>query len=235
MSVAAARPVTLSDFSSCEISDALIKLGVPHGGHIPDISMFSPTPPASTRSGKICAPAYTVKMVPANDNTSPRLSAHFVDTVTPGSVIVIVAPPDTKNAVWGGLMTAGAQARGAVGVVISGRCRDLAEHRAAGFPVFARGHSTLGQGTFVRPSAIDIPLVITPEGVEGSSGAFPSTEVLPGDWIIADEDGVVCVPQSLVDQVVELATIGREIDARCMEDIKAGKGIQASFLKYRGK
>lgn len=132
-------------------------------------------------------------------------------------------------------MTAGAQARGAVGVVISGRCRDLAEHRAAGFPVFARGHSTLGQGTFVRPSAIDIPLVITPEGVEGSSGAFPSAEVLPGDWIIADEDGVVCVPQALVDQVVELATIGREIDARCMQDIKAGKGIQASFLKYRGK
>lgn len=49
-------------------------------------------------------------------------------------------PPEAKNAVWGGLMTAGAKARGAIGVVISGRCRDLAEHRNAGFPVFARGH-----------------------------------------------------------------------------------------------
>ncbi|KAI6040306.1 ribonuclease E inhibitor RraA/Dimethylmenaquinone methyltransferase [Pisolithus marmoratus] len=223
---------TLSDFSSCEISDALIKLGIPHGGHIPDISVFSPRPPASS---KICAPAYTVKMVLVNDNTSPRLSAHFVDTVTPGSVIVIAAPPGIKNAVWGGLMTAGAKARGAVGVIISGRCRDLAEHRATGFPVFARGHSTLGQGTFVRPSAINIPLVITPEGTEEGSGAFPSTEVLPGDWIVADEDGVVCVSQALVNQVVKLAVIGREIDARCMKDIKAGVGIQASFLKYRGK
>ncbi|KAI6021439.1 ribonuclease E inhibitor RraA/Dimethylmenaquinone methyltransferase [Pisolithus microcarpus] len=225
----------LSVFSSCEISDALIKLGIPHGGHIPDISMFSPGTPASTQSAKVCAPAYTVKMVPADDDTSPKLSAHFVDTVTPGSVIVVDAPPGTKNAVWGGLMTAGAQVRGAVGVVISGRCRDLAEHRAAGFPVFARGHSTLGQGPFVRPSAINVPLVIIPEGTEESSSAFPSTGVLPGDWIVADEDGVVCVPQALVTQVVELATIGREIDARCMEDIKAGKGIQASFLKYRGK
>jgi regulator of RNase E activity RraA len=40
-------------------------------------------------------------------------------------------------------MTAGAQARGALGVIISGRCRDLGEHREAGFDVFARGSSTL--------------------------------------------------------------------------------------------
>ena len=41
-------------------------------------------------------------------------------------------------------MTAGAQFRGVHGVVIDGRARDLIEHRAAGFPVFARGKSTLG-------------------------------------------------------------------------------------------
>ncbi|KAG6335571.1 hypothetical protein ID866_3511 [Astraeus odoratus] len=196
--------------------------------------MFSPCP-STASPAKICAPAYTVKMVPASDTTAPKLSAHFVDTATPGSVIVIDAPPQTKNAVWGGLMTAGAQARGAVGVVISGRCRDLAEHRAAGFPVFARGHSTLGQGTFVRPSAINVPLVIAPQGIDHGPHTFPAVEVKPGDWIIADENGVVCVPQHMADEVVELASIGRDVDARCMVDIKAGKGIQASFFKHRGR
>lgn len=250
---------SLSSFSSCEVSDALIKLGVPHGGLIPDVYMFSPAPSAAPV--KICAPAYTVKMVPASDKNAPNLSTHFVDTVTPGSVIVIDAPPrsvcpypsnfltysnigyptcmvlrlETKNAVWGGLMTAGAQARGAVGVVISGRCRDLSEHRAAGFPVFARGHSTLGQGTFVRPLAVNIPLVILPLGIEQGPDAFPPVEVNPGDWIIADEDGVVCVSQHMMTDVLKLAVVGREIDARCMQDIKAGKGVQASFLKHRGK
>jgi hypothetical protein len=45
-----------------------------------------------------------------------------------------VRPSDVKSAVWGGLMTARAQARGVKGVVIDGRCRDLTEHRTAGFP-----------------------------------------------------------------------------------------------------
>jgi len=57
----------------------------------------------------------------------------------------------------------------------------------------------------------------------------------PGDLIVADRDGVVCVPRDLESKAIELATKGREIDARCMEDIKAGKGVKESFTKYRGK
>lgn len=132
-------------------------------------------------------------------------------------------------------MTAGAQARSTLGVIISGRCRDLAEHRAAHFPVFARGHSTLGQSPFTRPSAVNVPLVIVPQGkLEHGDDIFPSVKVEPGDWMVADEDGVVCVPRNLESKVVELAAKGRDTDSRCMEDIKAGKGIQASFKKHRG-
>ncbi|KAG0708368.1 ribonuclease E inhibitor RraA/Dimethylmenaquinone methyltransferase [Suillus ampliporus] len=219
----------LSSFSACEISDALIKLGSPNGGHIPDVHMISPS-----SKGKICAPAYTVQMVLASDTTSPKVSSHFVDTATPGSVVVIDAPPQIKNAVWGGLMTAGAQAKGAVGVVISGRCRDLAEHRAADFPVFARGHSTVGQSPFVRPSAVNVTLNIRPKDAGDGPDAFAAVAVTPGDWIVADEDGVVCVPVGMVDKVVELATKGQEIDARCMADITAGKGVQVTYKKHRG-
>ena len=133
-------------------------------------------------------------------------------------------------------MTAGALTRGALGVIISGRCRDLAEHRSANFPVFARGHSTLGQSPFTRPSAVNVPVVIAPEGVTPSSeGAFPPTEVNPGDWMLADEDGVVCVPSHLVEQVLELAQKGRDVDARCLVDIRAGSGVQEAFKRHRGK
>lgn len=133
-------------------------------------------------------------------------------------------------------MTAGALARGALGVVISGRCRDLAEHRGANFPVFARGHSTLGQSPFTRPSAVNVPVVIAPEGVTpGTEGAFPPLEVKPGDWMLADEDGVVCVPRDLVAKAVELAQKGRDVDAKCLEDIRAGVGVQEAFKRHRGK
>ncbi|PBK91416.1 RraA-like protein [Armillaria gallica] len=215
----------LADYSTCEISDALIKLGTLHGGYVPDINLISTLPSDTT----VCGPAYTVQMVLASDQSAPKLSAHFVDTAPASSVIVINAPPKLKNAVWGGLMTAGAQARSAVGVIISGHCRDIGEHASLNFPVFSRGHSTLGQSPFTRPSAIDVPVVIQAED------DFPSVTVRSGDWMIGDKDGVVCVPRDLESKVVELAAKGREVDAKCMTDIQAGKGVQASFKAHRGK
>lgn len=120
-------------------------------------------------------------------------------------------------------MTAGALARSSLGAIISGRCRDLAEHRDMAFPVFARGRSTLGQASFVRPAAVNTVLTIA------------GVRVRPGDWLRADEDGVVCVPVEMVDSVVQVATRGREVDALCMRDIRLGKGVQASFKEHRGK
>jgi len=128
-------------------------------------------------------------------------------------------------------MSAGAQARKTLGVVISGRCRDIQEHNSLGYPVFSRGHSTLGQSPFMRPSAINVPLEIHPQGAEES---FPPVTVHPGDYVIADVDGVVCVPQKDIREVVEIAKKGKEIDERCMKDIKAGKGIQVTFKTHRG-
>ena len=145
---------------------------------------------------------------------------------------------ESKSAVWGGLMTAGAQSRGVLGVIIDGRCRDLSEHRSFGFPVFARALSTLGQGTFSRPSELNVALTITPipdlRGENHGGVTFPSTEVRPGDTLLADIDGVVCVPQDLIEQVVQRCQKSQEIDAKCMEDIKAGKPIKETFKKWRG-
>ncbi|KAF8070681.1 ribonuclease E inhibitor RraA/Dimethylmenaquinone methyltransferase [Lyophyllum atratum] len=221
----------LVEFSTCEVSDALIKLGLAHGGYIPDISMMSPP----TSGPRICAPAYTVRMVATSDATAPKLSAHFVDTAPAGSIIVIDAPIHAKNAVWGGLMSAGAQARSAVGVIISGRCRDLAEHETLEFPVFARGHSTLGSSPFTRPSEINIPLIIQSQENISTDDSLPPVKVEPGDWMLADRDGVVCVPKGLESQAIELATKGRATDDLCMRDIQAGMGVEASFKAHRGK
>ncbi|TFK68693.1 RraA-like protein [Pluteus cervinus] len=212
----------LAAFSTCELSDALVKLNVPNGGHLSGLESISPTSPV-----RICGPAYTVKMVWAHDDDAPRPQNHFVDTAPRGSIIIIDAPISARNAVWGGLMTAGAQARGAAGVIVSGRCRDLAEQRSANFAVFARGHSTLGQSPFTRPSEINIPLRLSP-----GDDTF-SVSVSPQDWIVADEDGVVCVPRELESQVVDLANKGRHIDALCLADIQQGVSVEVAFKTHR--
>jgi regulator of RNase E activity RraA len=80
----------LSAYTTCEVSDALIKLRVSHGGHIPDIHMLSP----SSGSTRLCGRAYTVRMVLKSEADHPgaRLEGHFIDAVPDECVIVIDAP-----------------------------------------------------------------------------------------------------------------------------------------------
>jgi regulator of RNase E activity RraA len=93
-------------------------------------------------------------------------------------------------------MTAGAVARGVLGVVISSRCRDLAEHR----PTLCRLRTrpiNYWPVSQTRPSQTNIPFL------------FGYITVNPGDYIIADEDGVVCILAHLLLKVSQMA-------AQCM-------------------
>lgn len=138
-----------------------------------------------------------------------------------------------QNAVWGGLMTAGAQARGVLGAVVSGRVRDVTEHRAAGFTVFSRGTSTVGQAQSTRVAEVQVPVVVNADPQQ--LGGLPVVTVSPGDLLIADENGVVCVPKALEKNVLKLASNGREADAGCLKDIQSGLGVAESFRRHRGK
>ncbi|KAG0174085.1 hypothetical protein DFQ28_009743 [Apophysomyces sp. BC1034] len=213
---------TLKRFSTCEIADALLKLGRgPWGGYVPDIEMWSPR--YCEGDTRIVGPAFTVKMVHKSDTAAPSPSDHFVDAATEGSVIVVSAPPDVKNAVWGGLMSARAMAKNVQGVVIDGRVRDLNEQRSMGFPVFAKQHSTLPQSAFVRPSELQIPITLD------------TLTVRPGDIMVADLDGVICVPLELINDVIMSCEKYTAIDNQCMEALKQGCGVKETFAKYRGK
>lgn len=231
----------LADCDSEKVSDALLKLKVKEGGYLPGIEMYSPTH-LSSPDVRVCGPAYTVKMVSQSDTTAPKPAQHFVDAAEayPGHVMVVTAPSLTRSAVWGGLMTARAQYLDLKGVILDGRCRDLMEHREAEFAVFARGHSIQGQSPFTRPSELMVPITIadpTTEGKDGETGnpKMPNVTVRPGDYVLADIDGVVIVPPSVAEDVIRLATRGRQEDDKCMHDIKAGMPVKEAFAKNRSK
>ncbi|KAI8973600.1 ribonuclease E inhibitor RraA/Dimethylmenaquinone methyltransferase [Mycotypha africana] len=122
-------------------------------------------------------------------------------------------------------MSARAKAKGCLGVVIDGRVRDLNEHREMQFPVFARSHSILPQNAFVRPSEIQVPITLSRES---------PVVVHPGDILVADVDGVVCVPRDMIDAIVANCEKYVAIDDQCMQALKEGKGVKETFKKYRG-
>ncbi|KAH8918564.1 RraA-like protein [Atractiella rhizophila] len=210
----------ISAYSTCELSDALVKLGHASGGHLSSIQPISPS-----NKDSICGPAYTVEMVSLpTDLPPPTLPGHYVDCAPRGSVMVISTPRTLKSAVLGGLLALRAKIIGVAGVVVDGRIRDRSEME---LPVFSRGFSTLGQGTFSRPQALDVPITI-----KGEDG-FPDVIIRPGDIVKADEDGVVVVPLEKVEEVLEKCKSGREADERVKEDLLKGVEIAEAFKRHR--
>lgn len=129
---------------------------------------------------------------------------------------------------------------GAAGVVIDGRFRDITEMQEMGLPVsqhspvsfpttqltsnqlFARGTSILGSNTFTRASELDVPLQFQGD-----------LWIHPGDLIVGDQDGVVVVPPSLVDKVVEICRERKDIDDRMMKALKEGSAMGEAMAKFR--
>jgi regulator of RNase E activity RraA len=91
---------------------------------------------------KIVGPAVTVQEGPTDEALPPQHALDAIDESPEGSVIVISIDAETNVAVWGGLMTAGADANKLAGAVLDGGVRDVTEiRRDSGFQVFARSVS----------------------------------------------------------------------------------------------
>ncbi|KAI8851396.1 RraA-like protein [Chytridium lagenaria] len=217
----------LTPFSTCDLADALQRLNIP--SCIPNATPIAPTTQSSPTPPSFIGPAHTVQFIPSTETLTPQAHSHHVDILPRDHVMVIAAPLTHPNAVWGGIMSARAKAVGAAGVIVDGRVRDILELRETGLPVFAtNGTSVLGAAGYVRPVGVG-------ETVTLGAGTMWPVVVRPGDWIVADVDGVVRVPVERVEEVVRIAAELKEADGKCLDDIAAGSTIADAFKKHRGK
>jgi 3-hexulose-6-phosphate synthase/6-phospho-3-hexuloisomerase len=185
----------LARVSSPNVSDALHRTGTLEG--IVPLQV----------GARACGPAVTVRTYPG-DWAKP---VEAIDHARPGDVIVIDAagrPP----AVWGELASESCLQKKISGVVVDGAIRDVDAIRAIGFPAWAR---------LVTPAAWE------PKGF-GEIGApvvVGGTRVLPGDWILADDSGVVRVPRERLAEVVNRAMDVLERENRLREEIRRGSTL----------
>lgn len=208
------------------MGDALVRLKVHHGGYLSGLKMFSPLEQAGV--SKIFGPAYTVRMVPATDTTSPIPSQHFADAIPPGSVVFVSQPEGFISACWGGLMSTRAKHAGAAGVVIDGRFRDINEHRELGIGLFARGISILGSNTFTRSSELNVPVSYKIKELDQAE-----VQVRPGDIIMGDADGVVAIPPELAEECAKLCESRWNIDEATRQCIEDGHDIGPTIKRLR--
>jgi RraA family protein len=155
--------------------------------------------------GVLAGPAVTVKQRPG-DNLMVHAALNRVES---GDVLVVDAGGDLTNAILGELMLAYAQQIGMAGVVVYGAVRDYGWIRKNDFPVFAAGITHRG------------PYKNGPGEVNGTI-AIDGMVVEPGDLIVGDDDGLICVPFADTEAVYEAASAKQQGEAKTMAAIKAG-------------
>jgi regulator of RNase E activity RraA len=143
-----------------------------------------------------------------------------VDALRPGEVLVATTQGDRGSALWGELLSTAAKAHGAVGAVIDGLTRDAARIVAMDFPVFAAGYSPLDSKGRLDGISHGQPIQI---------GACT---VRPGDWVLADGDGIVVVPADLAEEAFPRALAKATGENRVREELARGRSVRDVFAEY---
>ena len=153
----------------------------------------------------MAGPAFTIKTRPGDN----LLIHKALKLAQPGDVIVVDAGGDLTNALIGEIMVGEAKLKGLGGIVINGAIRDSAVIRKDGFPVFAAGVTHRGPYTD-GPGEINVPIAIDGMVIE------------PGDLVIGDDDGLLCVPYDRAEHLLAAARQKQEIEAVMVAEIADG-------------
>jgi len=182
--------------SSSNVSDAMHRKGAMSG--------MIPLCPGTKAVGK----AVTVQTF-AGDWAKP---VEAIDIALPGDVIVINNDKGTHVAPWGELATISCLNRGITGVIIDGAVRDVDDIKKMQYPLWS---------TAMVPNAGE------PKGFGeiGSEIQCGGQTVNPGDWIIADESGVVVIPKTRAYEIARRAKEVYNTELRIRQELKQGKTL----------
>jgi 4-hydroxy-4-methyl-2-oxoglutarate aldolase len=133
----------------------------------------------------LAAPAYPVRCTPGDN-----LAIHVAVARAPAGCALVASVGELRElGYWGEVLTTAAESRALAGLVIDGCVRDAAALEAHGFPVFSTGLALPG-ATKELPGAVGAPTVVG------------EVEVVAGDWVVGDVDGVTIVPGAALDAVL---------------------------------
>jgi 4-hydroxy-4-methyl-2-oxoglutarate aldolase len=131
--------------------------------------------------------------------------------------VILGGATAVPGAVFGEILTAAAQQRGSVGVLVEGSVRDRPSMTALGLPVYAVDEQVVGPNAFTHITAVDQALTIG------------GTTISPDDHIVADATGCVRIPGALLDEVLDGARRYAAAEDLVAAEVAAGQPLNVAY------
>jgi regulator of RNase E activity RraA len=195
--------VRLRELSTSGVSDALDRLGIP--GQALGIAPLD-------RSFRLSGRAWTLRYGPVGQDRGTV--GDYIDDLGRDDVVVLDNQGRLDATVWGDLLTVTANRRQVAGTVIDGVCRDADRSLTLGYPIFARGNWMRTGKDRVRVEATQISVSIGGIRVE------------PGDLLLGDGDGLVVVPASRAEEVLDAAEEIEQAEDAIRAAVEAGASLR---------
>jgi regulator of RNase E activity RraA len=138
----------------------------------------------------------------------------------PAGHVAVYQTNDRASAQFGELSATSLKARGCVGLVLDGGCRDVEYIRREAFPVFCR---------YTTPQDCVPRWELTATGVPVTIG---DTLIEPGDWVVADHDGIVVVPAAIVEVVLSEAELKVSTESEIRSAVRDGALPLEAYERY---
>lgn len=198
------------------LSDSLDKVGLRHQVLAERLMCVVP-------GSRIAGRARTAEFVPTPELDPARPyddAIDFIDTTEPGDLLVIATGTSNASAFWGELFSAAALGRGAVGMITDGNVRDSDKIQLLGFGAFARSARPIDYRGRMTIAGTQQPVLIG------------GVSVAQGDLVMADDDGVVVVPQAVQEEVLAIANARAAGESQVLGDLLGGVTLRQVWERY---
>ena len=209
----------LGAISSATASGELARLGI-RDPHITGVV-------ARTPGKSVVGPALTLQFMPKREDQynvdeyadpEKQLHRHALYHTQPGDIIVVDARGHLNSGVFGDMMMTFFTGRGGIGAIIDGCVRDFPKVARLDLGLWLRGVTpNFHTQTDIFPYAVNVPI------------ACGDTLVMPGDLIVADDDGATVVPVALAPELIEKATAHEEWEDFSRMKLAAGGHLRKYY------